>query len=453
MKQKYSNANFFSVLFLLSTIFSNIHCLKNGKSTVIIIGAGVSGIAAGYNLQKQGVNVVLLEARGRPGGRVKTESNTFGYPVDHGAIWVDFTKIGNPFEKYMKQFKTEMVAVDPSDAIGFDREGKIYKDYSQLTNKILNSFKDFLMTMKLLPKSTVNNYLRIFKDSHKPSQRDYQLLEDCLKIIMFDLNTIHNKANIQLEIQSYLSFNRKGYYMLPNGYMEFFNHFLKQLKVNYNTIVKKITQMKDYVIVEDANGKKYDADYVIVTVPLKILKENYIEFSPSLSVEKTQLIKKFPVTIINKLFVEFEEKFWDNHFTITLHDEKIPLFFGINFNKVNGKNLLIFIVNDTVDYKFSSISLEENKNYIYSKLKKCYPGKNIKITKITKTSWDTSRFSMASFSNFTDDFKEDYVKIFSKPEGRIYFAGEHTSSFNASTQGAWMSGERASKQIIQKISN
>jgi len=452
MKYKYLHENLFCVLLLLSSIFSISLCLKNKKPSVLIIGAGVSGISTGYELQKQGVNVLLLEARGRPGGRVKTESNTFGYPVDHGAIWVDFTEKGNPFEKYMKTYNTKLVPVDPSDATGFDREGIIYKDYSLLMTRILKSFKEFLMTMKLLPKSTVKNYLRIFKDSLKPSLRDYQLLEDCLKILIFDLNEIHNKDSIQTEIESYINFNRKGYYMLPNGYMEFFNHFLKSLKVNYNTIVKKITQMKDQVIVEDSNGNKYYSDYVVVTVPLKILKENYIEFSPKLSEEKTQLIKNYPVTTINKLFVEFEEKFWDNHFTITLHDEKVPLFFGINFNKVNGKNLLIFIINDTSDYKFSSFSLEENRNYILSKLKKCYPDKIIKITKITKTSWDTDKFSMASFSNIPYNFNKDYVKIFRKPEGRIYFAGEHTSYKNASTQGAWKSGEAASKQIMQRLS-
>ena len=44
--------------------------MKN--KSVIIIGAGLAGLSAGYELQKAGWQVTMLEARNRVGGRVQT---------------------------------------------------------------------------------------------------------------------------------------------------------------------------------------------------------------------------------------------------------------------------------------------------------------------------------------------------------------------------------------------
>ena len=239
--------------------------------------------------------------------------------------------------------------------------------------------------------------------------------------------------------------------MLPNGYMEFFSHFLEPLEIKYNTIVSKITQRSNYVEVLDTRGNQFLADYVVVTVSLGILKKNYIEFIPKLSEEKTQLIKEIPVMIINKVMVEFEEKFWGNQFLIYLQDEKVPIYLGINFNKVNGKNILIFIVNDTIKYKLSSLTIEEIKKYLLIKLHQCYPNKSIKITQITKTNWEKTTFTQGSFSDIPASIGLDYVKIFRKPEGRVYFAGEHTSHKSASTQGAWLSGVYTAREIEKRI--
>ena len=54
---------------------------------VIIIGAGVSGLAAAQKLLQQGLNVLVLEARDRLGGRIHTDRR-LGFPVNLGASWL-----------------------------------------------------------------------------------------------------------------------------------------------------------------------------------------------------------------------------------------------------------------------------------------------------------------------------------------------------------------------------
>lgn len=58
---------------------------------VIVIGAGVSGLAAAKTLHEAGVDVTVLEARQRIGGRVHNDRDTFGVPVELGAQYVQGT--------------------------------------------------------------------------------------------------------------------------------------------------------------------------------------------------------------------------------------------------------------------------------------------------------------------------------------------------------------------------
>jgi monoamine oxidase len=55
--------------------------------SVIVIGAGASGMGAAKELKTQGCNVTVLEARNRTGGRINTE-NMGANKVDMGASWI-----------------------------------------------------------------------------------------------------------------------------------------------------------------------------------------------------------------------------------------------------------------------------------------------------------------------------------------------------------------------------
>ena len=66
--------------------------MENHRS-VIVVGAGMSGLAAAKHLAKQGENVLVLEARDRIGGRLHTFQ--FGdYKIDIGGCWIHGTGPG-----------------------------------------------------------------------------------------------------------------------------------------------------------------------------------------------------------------------------------------------------------------------------------------------------------------------------------------------------------------------
>ena len=76
-------------------------CIRDSPERVIVIGAGFAGLAAANALRNAGVEVLVLEARTRLGGRAYTRE-VGGHPIDLGCSWIH-DPIGNPMSKFAQQ--------------------------------------------------------------------------------------------------------------------------------------------------------------------------------------------------------------------------------------------------------------------------------------------------------------------------------------------------------------
>ncbi|MEY2904560.1 MAG: hypothetical protein RJA52_576, partial [Bacteroidota bacterium] len=136
-------------LFLASTILSacskeDIEIIPNGKK-VIVVGAGISGLAAAKKLREKGFEVLVLEADDRIGGRLKT-TKVNGFDFDEGASWIHGPN-GNPISEIAKNSGASTYTTDDESVKVFDKDGKIYSD------KILSDAEDnFDSVMEDLPR-------------------------------------------------------------------------------------------------------------------------------------------------------------------------------------------------------------------------------------------------------------------------------------------------------------
>ncbi|MGC5326209.1 flavin monoamine oxidase family protein [Brevibacillus sp. SYSU BS000544] len=93
---------------------------------VIVIGAGVSGLAAAHTLQSHGLNALVLEARDRVGGRIWTDY-TSETPFDLGSSWIHGIDYGNPV-----RFLAEKYEVNQSEASNF------FRGFDQIIGSLVN---------------------------------------------------------------------------------------------------------------------------------------------------------------------------------------------------------------------------------------------------------------------------------------------------------------------------
>jgi monoamine oxidase len=139
---------------------------------------------------------------------------------------------------------------------------------------------------------------------------------------------------------------------------------------------------------------------VVITVPHGYLKKNLIKFIPELSQDKQEAIQKIDFLKINKLFLEFETKFWGDEDYIVFLDMNLELGFKnfFNYNKVTGKNVLFSFMWDEVYESIKNKSEEELKEMIMKVLIPTY-GENVKIKKVYLTKWNDDPFTYGAHSD------------------------------------------------------
>jgi len=232
--------------------------------------------------------------------------------------------------------------------------------------------------------------------------------------------------NLSRDYYDVIPIREKKDVLFPGGYNEIFKQLSKNMDIQFEKIVTKIIQNSttNKVTVTTKTGENYEADYVIVTIPLGCLKRNLIQFSPELSEKKKNAIKTLGFGTLDKIVIEFTENFWDNTNVIQIMNNPLNAFnFIINFFKVANKNTLVFLIGGYGKY----YSLYNNTNEkiiddVVAFLKTIYKGKNIQSKKYLITRWSNDEFAYGSYTSYAPGSTPEMVKEFSQPEGRIYFA-------------------------------
>jgi len=205
-----------------------------------------------------------------------------------------------------------------------------------------------------------------------------------------------------------------------------------------------------------------EADWVIVTVPLGVLKKELIHFEPPLSDRKSRAIEHLGFGTLDKLFLQFKENFWggDNYAWIGYasenHGRLVSLLNMQSLSKRNDPILCCFIADEaalemeqmTDEYAVQSalISLEKHFGVLVKK--------NFLSAIVTR--WAQDRFSYGSYSYMAFGSSPEDIDALAEPllNGKVCFAGEATQrSYFGTVHGAYLSGQREAERISKYILN
>ena len=112
--------------------------------------------------------------------------------------------------------------------------------------------------------------------------------------------------------------------VFPNGYDEIFSGLEADYEVRLNSIVDRIQHSGSEIKIGVKNKSLQQYDAVIVTVPLAVLKKKLISFEPALPAEKQAAIARMGMGTLDKLYLRFEEPFWDNKSNIITLENGLP---------------------------------------------------------------------------------------------------------------------------------
>lgn len=418
------------------------------KRKIVIVGAGISGLAASKRLIEHGHDTTIIEARSRPGGRIWTEKS-LGVPVDLGAAWIH-GKSGNPIWQICKQNHIETKPTDYAKSCLIDETGKIASEldkflFSQRANRTLARLGR--LASQLRADISVEEAVSMLISEKRMSKPELQFLNrHLIEFQAMNATELKNQSLFAL-IKEYSGF-RGGDRCFPGGYSQVIERLAKHQDIKYGQIVSSIVQDKHKVILETQN-RIYEADFAIVTLPLGVLKSGKIQFSPPLPDSMKFAIDRIPVGSFNKIAMRFEKVFWPaNNLIELIPKNPHPVCQILNWFSYSSQAILIACVAAETSRHLEEMDDEHVQSEILELLFKLFGSAAIEPEKSLITRWGKDEFTLGAYSIATPGACAQDFEALAQKHGRIFFAGEATSLDGQGTvHGAYNSGVTAASRI------
>ena len=444
---------------------------------IVVIGAGMSGLSAAFELVALGHDVTVLEARTRPGGRVFTLRETFadGLYADAGAMQVYDSHARG--QRYIKQFDLELdpirgtapgslmhlsgrrIEIKPNQPIDWpfalnDAEkgltsGGLYAKYvTPHLPTVLTSDQNGVLveTHGQLDKVTFAEYLR----SQGASPGAIAILNAGLPIGLGDGGNAHSALNLMREA-AYRSL-RKQSFTIRGGTDRLPKALASRLgeRIHYGTPVSRVEQDANGVRViasQRGSNHAFTADRVIVAVPFAALRT--VQFTPALPRDTRDAIEQLPNTSVVKVFVQTRTRFWiaEGQSGGASTDLPLSLLSERTINQAGTRGILEAYVVGPPARQVCAMSQEERLRAVTADIAKLFPAISGQYESGTSKCWDEDEWSRGAYAWFRPGQMTRFLPTLGKAVGRIHFAGDHTSSTPGWMEGALQSAERVVKEV------
>jgi monoamine oxidase len=435
-------------------------------ATVLVIGAGISGLAAAHHLQANGYKVGILEARNRIGGRIWTE-NLATHIADLGAAWIHFANKKHPIYQLAQQLGLVTKLSSFSRYKIVDEQGKrtnAKKFYAMLQQLSLCKEREMIEKyLAPLPQdiSLQKGILAILEILSKESTDLEQLKTQLVHKKDWDLFNLLYESYYATELdkislQSVLDDNSELIgkdYWLVSGYQAIIHHLAANTEIILGEEVQSITQ--NSVVNVQTKNNTYTADFVVCTLPLGVLQKEKVQFSPKLPTAKTQAIQDLQQGVLDKIVIAFKEQKWQSNYEVLVNVPTQNDLFKISFwhnhsHLEQGNTILCAYVAGEEALKMEQLTDEVILTNALQQLQRALPSlekDDILSYKITR--WGQDTHSYGSYLYLPVGVSYQSILDLAAPFGRIFFAGEATILHDYSyAHGAYWSGIRAAKEVM-----
>ncbi|OIN56569.1 flavin monoamine oxidase family protein [Arsenicibacter rosenii] len=431
---------------LLSTACTSKEVADPKTKRVLVIGAGLSGLAAARQLHEKGFIVTVLEAQNTIGGRLRTNRST-GIAFDEGASWIHGID-GNPMTTLAQQAGMQTYpTVDESrvsyDIGGIKRKAAVYDAAEDELYAILGSL--------MKQGSNTRSFESVFNAIYPTKAND--------RLWRFFLSTYVTFDTGDLDKLSSLLYNEGEEYsgvetIATNGYDTIATYLAKGLDIRPGQRVTAIDYSSPIVKITH-NGSISEADYVIVTVPLGVLKKESIRFTPMLPASKQVAIRSVGMNCVNKFLLIWEKAFWDDvqyiSYTPAVRD-KFNYFVNVRKYQPTVNALMTFAY---ADYARQTETMTDTQvvTEIMAHLRDIYGTGIPEPATLLRTKWQNNEFTFGAYSYTAINTEMTHFDDLAEAiDNRLFFAGEHTHiDYFSTAHGAWLSGIREAGKIIDLL--
>lgn len=441
---------------------------RRTSQRVLVIGAGLAGLAAAYELVQAGHDVVVLEARTRPGGRIRTlrapfagnlraEGSAARIPESHELVFKYADLVGletKPFQPEkpanLIYLGDQVLRADQPDLLkqaGFPateqklgQEGLMKKYVAPLLKKVGDPSEPDWPSESLLRYDQMTGFEML---------QNTGLSEVALRFFDAGWGAADEISGVELLVLlSSTSGPRRrivgGTDRLPKGLASKISEHIR-----YGRPVTRIEQDEGSVtaVSERAGSEeRFTGDRLICTVPFPVLRE--IEIDPPVSDGKQRAIKGLPYNSVTRVFVQTQKRFWEEDglsgFARTDHPMEI---WDASYGQPGRRGILMAYLRSDLARKVALMPKEEQVRFGVDAIAEVFPGVKDYYEGAFTLSWDKDPWTRGAYATYHPGDYRRYYRHLTRPEGRIHFAGEHTSPWPSWMLGALHSGVRAAQEV------
>lgn len=482
----------------------NLSGAPSGAS-VLILGAGLAGMTAAYEMRKAGYDVTILEYNRRPGGRCYSihSGDTFtdlsgetqhcnfapGNYINPGPWRIPYHHYG--VLHYCKKFGVKLEPFIQLNYNAYVHSSKAFGGKPQRVREVLTDIHGY--TSELLAKATNQSALDDvltkedadallaqlddwghLTDNHKyqksmkaSAYRGYEdwpaagLMPKPSPSEPLDFKELLHSGLWGLLLDYFNTSYQHTMFEPAGGMEEIARGFAGEVGdlIEYGRKIVRIEQSDNEVTVHYIDPDHPDdvmtrtADWCVCTIPLSVLSQIPVDVSPAMR----EAIAAVPYASSVKTGLEFKRRFWEQ-------DESI--FGGVSYTDLpiktisypmydyfsDGPAVLLgaYTIDDATSFTMSSMPARERIALAVAYGKQIHPQYEKEFLSGVSWSWHLSPWSLGCYGLWTEQLREAHYDTLCEIDNRMVLAGEHCSYIPAWLEGAILSGMDASKRLHEK---
>ena len=418
---------------------------------IIVIGAGIAGLAAARSLTEAGFAPTVLEGRDRIGGRIWTD-RSLGMPLDLGASWIHGIS-RNPLMDLVRDHGIKTRRTFLGALALYDADGRLLDEEEM--NRIDALGEEISAALLELKQAADSDRplaaaiadilaLRDLDDSQKQSINWHLFSE-------IELEHGADLADLSLRAFDEDDFFRGPDVVFPAGYVQIVDHLASGLHIKLGHSVHQINYGAQGVEVATAQGL-FTADRAVVTLPLGVLQSGDVQFSPALPAAKLDAIQRLQMGTANKIALHFSERFWPEwpHYMGQLSETTGTAMEFWNMDMYIGQPVLFALTRGAHARALEQLAEEEMVERAMADLRHIFGNDLADPLASVSTRWHADPFARGAYSHVPPGATMgDYDLIAAPVENRLFFAGEATNrQYPATVHGALLSGRREAEIIV-----
>ncbi|HEX9206644.1 MAG TPA: FAD-dependent oxidoreductase [Steroidobacteraceae bacterium] len=449
----------------------------NDTADVIVIGAGLAGLQAAWELERAGLQVLLLEGRDRVGGRVMTFAGVQGAPEAGGNIvYGEYPRLLEIATRLGLKLDDQVPRLGRHASFTLVLDGKpvARKDWPDSPrNPFPPGLREMmpwqyvpLVTSQENPLESVEGWYAAANAPLDVPMRDFLRAQGATdEIIKLTYDTIPTYGMNARDVSALLmacvsAFTRAQKDARPvmlqasGGNQRIVEAMAATLRqpVRLGQAVKAIESEGSQVQVRTTDGSRYTARAAICALPFTALRE--IAIRPALAGEQAHAVRTLPYQLIHQTALHVSRPFWEDDglepsmWTDSHIGRVAAIYHGAEADQVSSLLVSSF---GPGSIHLDRLGKDGAARYVVAQIEKMRPAARGTLSVVGQQSWAHDPFSGGAWAYFNPGTVTRFLPAMLQPHGRIHFCGEHTALRSRGMEGAVESGSRAAAEVVARL--